>query len=185
VGFLKLALPVLLLAAAAACASPAGRPSPELRVPGGEAASVPANWQTLTDRSYGFSLRYPAGWTEKFSQPDGFHALASRRDMGSLLELQGMDYWLVAQASPREPSAGCGEPMEGEAEKSDTTLGGQPATRYVISGARGGATQHIVDVVAVRRDTCYTLQLVAGPAVPVDQAMATLREIQASYRFTR
>lgn len=185
VGLLKLIAPMLFLVVTAGCAMGAQPAAPELHGPNASAGSVPADWPTLTDRSYGFSLRYPSGWTEKFDQPAGFHALASRSDMASLLELRDSDFWLVAQASKRDASAGCGEPADESAEKSDTTLGGQQATRYLIAGTRGDATQHILDVIAVKGGTCYTLQLVAGPAVSVDRAMTTLQEIQSSYRFTK
>jgi hypothetical protein len=122
---------------------------------------------------------------EKFAEPAGFHALASRADMASLLELQNGDYWLVAQASPSDPSGGCGDQVAGPAEKSMTTLGGQTATRYVVTGTQGGRNQHVMDINARRGDTCYTLQLVAGGAIPLDQALATLQEIQSTYRFGR
>jgi hypothetical protein len=170
----------LLLASVAACATGSHAPSPALN---GRPGAVSASWPTLADASFGYSLRYPPGWTEKFDQPAGFHALASRADMTSLLDLQGGDFWLVAQASPRDPSAGCGEPGDGPADRATTTLGGLPATRYVVAGTRGDATQHILDVIALRSGTCYTLQLVAGGAIPLDRALATLQAIQDSYRL--
>jgi hypothetical protein len=170
---LKLIVPTLLLAMACTSLHPSA-----------SSGSVPTNWPTLTDLAYGFSLRYPAGWTEKFDQPAGFHALASRPDLTNLLELGDRDYWFVAQAGTRDPSAGCGEPAQGPVQRSATTLGGLPATRYVITGSQGGRTQHIVDVIATRGSNCYTLQLVAGGAIPLDHELSTLQQIQASYRFS-
>jgi hypothetical protein len=178
-----LAPAVLLLAASTGCALAGHSPGPLLRGPGPSASAAPGDWATLTDASFGFSLRYPPGWTEKFDQPAGFHALASRPDMSSLLDLAGGDYWLVAQAAPRDPSAGCGEPAPAPPDTASTTLADLPAKRYVVAGTRGGTTQHIIDVIAVRNGTCYTLQLVAGPAVPLDRALGVLGEIQASYRL--
>ena len=177
---LKMIAPALVLAVVAACATGSHTASPALH---GRADAASANWPTLTDASFGFSLRYPPGWTEKFDQPAGFHALASRPDMTSLLDLQGGDYWLVAQASLRDPSAGCGEPADGPVARSATTLGGLPATRYVVAGTRGDAIQHIIDVIAARGGTCYTLQLVAGSAISLDRTTATLQAIQDSYRL--
>lgn len=175
----KLVVPALLLAFAVACAAPHPAAPPAVSL-----GAVPANWPTLTDPAYGFSLRYPAGWTEKFDQPAGFHALASRDDLTNLLELGSHDYWFVAQAGARDPSAGCGEPTQGPVQRAATTLGGLAATRYVIAGSRGGETQHIVDVISTRGANCFTLQLVAGGAIPLDRALTTIEEIQASYRFS-
>lgn len=174
-----LALTCVLAALMVACAAPhrAAPAAPSM-------AAVPASWPTLTDTAYGFSLRYPVGWTEKFDQPAGFHALASRDDLANLLELQNDDYWFVAQAGARDPSAGCGEPSQGPVDRSATTLGGLPATRYVVTGSRGGMTQHIVDIISVRGSNCFTLQLVAGGAIPLDRALSTIQEIQSSYRFS-
>lgn len=166
----------LLLTAACTATRPAHQAS---------APSIPTDWQTLQDTTYGYSLRYPPGWTEKFAEPAGFHALASRADMASLLELQNSDYWLVAQASASDPSGACGDGVAGPAEKSATTLGGQTATRYLVTGTQGGRSQHVMDITAHRGDTCYTLQLVAGSAIPLDRALATLQEIQSTYRFGR
>jgi hypothetical protein len=176
---LKLAVPAVLLAIVMGCAAP-HQPAP----PAASLGAIPANWPTLTDTAYGFSLRYPAGWTEKFDQPAGFHALASRPDLTNLLELGNQDYWFVAQAGARDPESGCGEPSQGPVDRTATTLGGLPATRYVVTGNQGERTQHIVDVIAVRGVNCFTLQLVAGGAIPMDRAMSTLQEIQASYRFS-
>jgi hypothetical protein len=178
---LRMIVPALLLASIAACGTGSHTASPVLH---GRAGETSASWPTLTDATFGFSLRYPPGWTEKFDQPAGFHALASRADMTNLLELQGGDFWLVAQATARDPSAGCGEPADGPVDRAATTLGGLPATRYVVAGTRGDATQHIIDVIAVRSGTCYTLQLVAGGAISLDRAMTTLQAIQDSYRLT-
>ena len=176
---LKLVASAVLLALTVACA-PGNRTAPS---PPASLGTVPSDWATLKDPTYGFSLRYPRGWTEEFDQPAGFHALASRADLTNLLELQGNDYWLVAQADMRDPSAGCGEPSQGPVDRAATTLDGQPATRYVITGTRGDTTQHIVDVIALRGGNCFTLQLVAGGAIPLDRELSTLQEIQASYRF--
>ena len=176
---LKLVVPTLLLALTMACAAPHPAATPSATF-----GSVPSNWPTLNDHAYGFSLRYPAGWTQKFDQPAGFHALASRADLTNLLELQNDDYWFVAQAATRDPSAGCGEPQESPVERSATTLGGQPATRYVVTGNRGGMTQHIVDVILVRGANCFTLQLVAGGGIPLDRALGTIEQIQSTYRFS-
>jgi len=178
-GALKLVTISALLALAAACAEP--RPAVPHAAPSG---AVPAGWATLTDRAYGFSLRYPAGWTEKFDQPAGFHALASRSDLSNLLELGNQDYWFVAQAGARDPSSGCGEPAQGPVARTATTLGGLPATRYVVTGTQGDRMQHIVDVISVRGANCFTLQLVAGGAIPMDRVLSTMDEIQASYRFS-
>ena len=175
----KLVVPLLLLALAAACTAPHQAAPPTASL-----GAIPANWPTLTDTAYGFSLRYPAGWTEKFDQPAGFHALASRDDLTNLLELGNNDYWFVAQAGARDPSAGCGEPTQGPIERSATTMGGLAATRYVITGSRGGQTQHIVDVISTRGSNCFTLQLVTGGAIPLDRALSTIQEIQSSYRFS-
>jgi hypothetical protein len=180
---LKVLAPALLLTVAAGCGPVAGSGALLHASPPATSAS-PGSWPTLKDQSFGYSLRYPPGWTQKFDQPAGFHALASRADMASLLDLQGGDYWLVAQAMPRDPSAGCGEPAEGDAERSDTTLAGLPAKRFVIAGTRGDTTQHIFDVIAVRGQTCFSLQLVAGGSIPVDQALGTLKQIQDSYRLS-
>jgi hypothetical protein len=147
--------------------------------------AVPADWPTLTDATYGYTLRYPAGWTQQFDQPAGFHALSNRGDLTNLLELQATDYWLVAQAGARDPAAGCGEPAGRPAEKTATTLGGQPATRYVITGTRGAMVEHIVEVFSVRGSTCFTLQLVAGGTIPLDHVLATVSEIQSSYHAGR
>ena len=174
-------VPVLLLVSIAACATGSHATAPALH---GRPGAVSASWPVLNDASFGYSLRYPPGWTEKFDQPAGFHALASRADMTSLLDLQGDDFWLVAQASTPDPSAGCGEPADGPVDRAATTLGGLPATRYVVAGTRGDATQHIFDVVAVRSGTCYTLQLVAGGAISQERALTTLQAIQDSYRLT-
>jgi hypothetical protein len=144
--------------------------------------SAPKDWPTLQDHAYGFSLRYPTGWTEQFDQPAGFHALSSRRDLTNLLELGDSDYWLVAQASPRDPTAGCGAPGEGTVDHG-STMGGLPATRYLITGSQGGATQHIIDVIAERGSTCFTLQIVAGGGIPLEREQSTLQVIQASYRL--
>jgi hypothetical protein len=182
----RLLAPVLVLAVAAGCSVARQGGGPLLH--GGSSPAVsaaPGSWPTLSDATFGYSLRYPPGWMEKFDQPAGFHALASRAGMTSLLDLGGEDYWLVVQAAARDPEAGCGEPSTGPADTSDTTLAGLSAKRYVVAGTRGDTTQHIIDVVAVRGGTCYTLQLVAGPAIPVDRALATLQQIQASYRFKR
>jgi hypothetical protein len=175
-----LVLCVAILAFADGCAAPRPAGAPTAAPMG----AVPANWPTLTDTAYGFSLRYPTGWTQQFDQPAGFHALASRADLTNLLELDSRDYWFVAQAAARDPSAGCGEPAEGPVQRTATTLGGQQATRYVVTGDRGGMTQHIVDVISTRGSNCYTLQLVAGGAIPLDRALSTIQEIQASYRFS-
>ena len=178
----KLAVPSLLLALAIACAAPH-----QAAPPAASLGAVPADWPTLTDTAYGFSLRYPAGWKEQFDQPAGFHALASRDDLTNLLELGSHDYWFVAQAGARDPSAGsagCGEPTQGPVQRSATTLGGLGATRYVIAGSRGGETQHIVDVISTRGPNCFTLQLVTGGAIPLDRALSTIQEIQSSYRFS-
>jgi hypothetical protein len=175
---LKLLAPAMFLALTAACAvghrtapSPLGPPA------------VPADWPTLRDAAYGFSLRYPAGWTQKFDQPAGFHALASRADMSSLLDLQSRDYWLVAQAAARDASVGCGEPDGAGVGRTATTLDGQPATRYSITGTRGDTTQHIIDVISVHGSTRFSLQLVTGSSIPPDRALSVLEEVQASYRF--
>lgn len=181
-GGLKVLVPILLLTVATGCAAARGA-GPLLHGPSPSAVAAGGSWPTLTDASFGYSLRYPPGWTEKFDQPAGFHALASRSDVNSLLELGGGDYWLVAQAIARDPSAGCGEPSTEGEKQADTTLAGLPAKRYVIEGTRGDTTQHIIDVIAVRSGTCYSLQLVAGGAIPLDRALATLQEIQASYRL--
>jgi hypothetical protein len=178
----RLLTPLVLLAVAAGCSTPS-RTGPLLRGPSPSASAAPGDWATLTDTSFGYSLRYPPGWTQKFDQPDGFHALASRAEMASLLDLQGNDYWLVAQAMVRDPAAGCGEPSDSEADRADTTLAGLPAKRYTITGSRGNTTQHIFDVIAVRNGTCFSLQLVAGGAIPADRALGTLQGIQASYRL--
>jgi hypothetical protein len=175
---LKLATIPALLALAVACAAP--RPAAHTASPG----TAPASWSTLTDTAYGFSLRYPAGWTEKFDQPAGFHALASRADLSNLLELGNQDYWFVAQAGARDPSSGCGEPAQGPVVRTATTLGGMPATRYVVTGTQGDRMQHIVDVISLRGVNCFTLQLVAGGAIPMDRVLSTIQEIQASYRFS-
>jgi hypothetical protein len=176
----KLVVPsLLLLTLVMACAAP-HQSAPAVAPLG----AIPANWPTLTDTAYGFSLRYPAGWTEKFDQPAGFHALASRNDLSNLLELGNSDYWFVAQAGARDPSAGCGEPTQGPVERTATTMGGLAATRYVITGSRGSQTQHIVDVISQRGINCFTLQLVAGGAIPLDRVLSTIQEIQASYRFS-
>jgi hypothetical protein len=174
---LRFALPSALLALVVACAAPHAATGPAASL-----GSIPASWPTLTDTAYGFSLRYPAGWTEKFDQPAGFHALASRANLSDLLELGNQDYWFVAQAGARDPSAGCGEP--GQGQRSATTLGGLAATRYVVTGSQGGRTQHIVDVIASRGSNCYTLQLVAGGAIPLDRELTTMQQIQATYRFS-
>lgn len=173
----------MLLALTVACTS-GQRAAPTPGAPLAPPLAPPADWPTLTDAAYGFSLRYPAGWTQKFDQPAGFHALASRADMSNLLELQSQDYWLVAQASTRDPSAGCGEPDGAGIGKTATTLGGQPATRFLVTGARGDTTQHIVDVISVRGARCFSLQLVAGSAIPLDRALSTLQEIQSSFRYS-
>lgn len=173
----------LLLLATTGCAVAGHSPGTLLHGPNPPASAVPGDWQTLSDASFGFSLRYPPGWTEKFDQPPGFHALASRADMSSLLDLAGGDYWLVAQATARDPSAGCGEPSPAPPGTASTSLAGLPAKRYVIEGTRGDTTQHIIDVIAVRNGTCYSLQLVAGPAVPLDRALGMLGQIQGSYRL--
>jgi hypothetical protein len=175
----KLVVPSLLLALAVACAAPHQAAPPTASL-----GAIPANWPTLDDTAYGFSLRYPAGWTEKFDQPAGFHALASRGDLTNLLELGNNDYWFVAQAGARDPSAGCGEPTQGPVQRSATTMGGLAATRYVVTGSRGGQTQHIVDVISTRGSNCFTLQLVTGGAIPLDRALSTIQEIQSSYRFS-
>jgi len=175
----KLVTTAALLALTVACAAP-GKAAP----PPASLAAIPADWPTLTDTAYGFSLRYPAGWTQKFDQPAGFHALASRADMADLLELQNDDYWFVAQAGARDPSSGCGEPAGGQAERTATTLDGQPAARFVVTGSRGDMTQHIVDVIASHGRNCFTLQLVAGGAIPLSRVLSTMQEIQASYRFS-
>lgn len=169
-----------LLGLAVACTAP----RPTTSASRASLGSVPADWPTLTDTAYGFSLRYPAGWTQQFDQPAGFHALASRGDLTNLLELDSHDYWFVAQAGARDPAGGCGEPVEGSVQRSATTLGGLPATRYVVTGDRGGMTQHIVDVISTRGSNCYTLQLVAGGGIPLDRALSTIQEIQTSYRFS-
>jgi len=179
-----LAMLALLLALSAACAAPQRVAHAPAQTPP-PAQAVPHDWPSLTDAQFGFSLRYPAGWTEKFDRPPGFHALASRATMTSLLDLADNDYWLVAQVDPLDPSTRCGEPVGQPTEKTDTTLGGQAATRYVATGSRGSTIQHIVLVVALRGTTCYTLQLVAGGAIPLDQALSTLRVIQGSYRYSR
>jgi hypothetical protein len=176
---LKLVVPSVLLALAVACAAPH-----QATGPGASLGAIPSNWPTLTDTAYGFSLRYPAGWTQKFDQPAGFHALASRDGLTNLLELQDHDYWFVAQAGARDPSAGCGEPAEGPVQRTAVTLGGQQATRYVVTGSRGGVTQHIVDVISIRGGNCFSLQLVAGGAIPLDRALSIIQAIQGSYRFS-
>jgi hypothetical protein len=175
---LKLVVPSVLLALTVACAAPH-----QATGPGASLGAIPSNWPTLTDTAYGFSLRYPAGWTQKFDQPAGFHALASRDGLTNLLELQDHDYWFVAQAGARDPSAGCGEPAEGPVQRTAVTLGGQQATRYVVTGSRGGVTQHIVDVISIRGGNCFSLQLVAGGAIPLDRALSIIQAIQSSYRF--
>lgn len=179
---IKLLAPALLLTIAAGCAGMGGSGA-LMRGPSPAASASAGDWPTLTDASFGYSLRYPPGWVQKFDQPAGFHALASRADMTSLLDLGGEDYWLVTEAIPRDPSAGCGEPAEGEADRTDTTLAGLPAKRFVITGTRGSTTQHIFDVIAVRGQTCFSLQLVAGGEIPVDRALSTLQTIQSSYRL--
>ena len=180
----KLVVPSLLLSLVLACAAPHPPAVHGSAPPAASLGAIPANWPTLTDTAYGFSLRYPAGWTEKFDQPAGFHALASRDDLTNLLELGNNDYWFVAQAGARDPSAGCGEPTQGPVQRTATTMGGLAATRYVITGSRGGETQHIVDVISTRGANCFTLQLVTGGAIPLDRAMSTIEEIQSSYRFS-
>jgi hypothetical protein len=182
-GSLKLVTAAALLVLAVGCAAPRP-PLPVTQRPAAPAAAVPANWPTLTDTAYGFSLRYPAGWSEKFDQPAGFHALASRADLSNLLELGSQDYWFVAQAGARDPASGCGEPAQGPVERSSTTLGGLPATRYVVTGTQGDRVQHIVDVISLRGVNCFTLQLVTGAAIPMDRALSTLQQIQTSYRFS-
>jgi hypothetical protein len=168
---------LVLLAGTMGCGAAHGAATPSVA----SFNAVPADWPTLTDATYGYSLRYPAGWTQQFDQPAGFHALSSRSGLTNLLELQGNDYWLVAQAGARDPSAGCGEPAQGSVEKTATTLGGQPATRYVVTGTRGDMVEHIVDVISVRGSTCFTLQLVAGGTIPLDHVLVTLSEVRSSY----
>ncbi len=172
----------MLLALTVACAS-GQQAAPTPAAPLAAPLAAPADWPTLTDAAYGFSLRYPAGWTQKFDQPAGFHALASRAGMSNLLELQSSDYWLVAQAGARDPATGCSEPDGPGIARTATTLGGQPAVRYLVTGTQGDTTQHIIDVISVRGGSCFSLQLVAGGAIPLDRALSTLQEIQASFRF--
>jgi hypothetical protein len=147
--------------------------------------STPADWQTITDSTDGYTFRYPSGWVDVSGvrgDPPGSHEVANRAAAASPASLGPTDWhFYVYGAFRKNSTTGCGEPTGGY--QGATAVDGRQAKLFVRQGTQGDPNQSTFDVIAERNGTCTWLQQVTGNRVPRDQAMATLKVIQASFRF--
>lgn len=147
--------------------------------------STPADWQTITDSTDGYTFRYPSGWVDVSGlrgDPLGSHEVANRAAAASPASLGPTDWhFYVYGAFPKDSTNGCGEPIDGY--QSATVVGGRQAKLFVRQGTQGDPNQSTVDVIAERNGTCTWLQQVTGNRISRDKAIATLKVIQASFRF--
>jgi len=170
--------------------SPAASASP--------AAVSPSPWQSsspsssaapavtvITDSKYGYRFAYPASWTDVTAFVDtvaGNHAISSRADLVNPTNLTARDLYLVVVVGPPHAVVGCSEPVT-FIEKTPTTLDGASGTLYVRNGAQVAQNEWVLDVIALRSDVCYQLQLQAGAGTTEADAKAVLSRIQDSFRF--
>jgi len=147
--------------------------------------STPADWQTITDSADRYTFRYPSGWVDVSSlrsDPPGSHEVANRAAAASPASLGPTDWhFYVYGAFPKNSTNGCGEPIAGY--QSATVVDGRQAKLFVRQGTQGDPNQSTVDVIAERNGTCTWLQQVTGNRISTNEAMATLKVIQASFRF--
>jgi hypothetical protein len=147
--------------------------------------STPADWQTITDSTDGYVFRYPSGWVDVSGlrgDPPGSHEVANRAAAASPASLGPTDWhFYVRGAFPKNSTNGCGEPIAGY--QSATVVDGRQAKLFVRQGTQGDPNQSTVDVIAERNGTCTWLQQVTGNRISTNEAMATLKVIQASFRF--
>ena len=147
--------------------------------------STPADWQTITDSTDGYTFRYPAGWVDVSGlrgDPLGSHEVANRAAAASPASLGPTDWhFYVYGAFPKDSTNGCGEPINGY--QSATVVDRRQAKLFVRTGTQGDPNQLVIDVIAERSGTCTWFQQVTGNRVARDRAMATLKVIQASFRF--
>jgi hypothetical protein len=147
--------------------------------------SPPADWKTITDVTDGYTFRYPSGWVDVSGvrgDPPGSHEVASRSAAASPANVGPTDWhFYVYGAFPTSSTTGCGEPLDGY--QSATMVGGRQAKLFARQGTQGDPSQWVIDVIAERSGTCTWFQQVTGNRVAKDRAMATLKVIQASFRF--
>ena len=177
-----------LVAVLLGCCSPAVGTAPSASPTSASNAigpSTPADWQTITDSTDGYTFRYPSGWVDVSGlrgDPLGSHEVANRAAAASPASLGPTDWhFYVYGAFPKDSTHGCGEPIDGY--QSATVLDGRQAKLFVRQGTQGDPKQSTFDVIAERNGTCTWLQQVTGNRIPRDRAMATLKVIQASFRF--
>jgi hypothetical protein len=171
-----------------ACCSSAVATAPSANPSAGSLAigpSTPANWQTITDSRDGYLFRYPAGWVDVSGlrgDPPGSHEVASSAAAANPASMGPSDWhFYVYGAFPKNSTTGCGEPIDGY--QGATGVNGRQAKLFVRQGTQADPNQWVIDVIAERSGTCTWFQQVTGNRVAGDRAMATLKVIQASFRF--
>jgi hypothetical protein len=148
-------------------------------------------WHGYTNAAGAYSLQYPANWyaIPNPNTPNDYPSSFSNEDAG---------YW--PRTSPpvgtpanvfltvmRDPTnGGCGNPPDFVVSTSDTTLGGEPAKRYVVNRPPGmGSSDHLYGILVdgVHRGHCWTAMFDSRTQTARDSNATTDDQIIASFRF--
>ncbi len=149
--------------------------------PTASATAVPPDWRSRVDTKAGYALRYPPSWMEVPNQGPGTHAFGSRPALTSLTDLGASDTWLTVRSFAPDPSIHCGEPVQYDSTAA-VSLDRIPAKEFVRTGTQSDAQARVVDVIAVKGETCFALQLTLGRNV-AQQGVVLMGTFASSFRF--
>lgn len=145
------------------------------------ATAVPPDWRSLVETKAGYALRYPQSWVEVPTQGPGSHGFGSRSGVTSLAEVAASDTWFTVRSFAPDPSIHCGEPSQPDSTTA-ILVDRTPAKEFVRTGTQSDAQARVVDIIAVKSETCFALQLTSGRSV-VQQAVGLMETIAGSFRF--
>ena len=138
-------------------------------------------WTTFHDATFGFSLSYPASWTEvRAVSTPGLDFFASRPGVTSGRDLSVGDYWLAARRFAPDATIGCGAPVDGFSKLA--AYSGRPwgvYSRRDIPSISWSAA----DAFSVFDDWCYAIDLLAGPRSDPVTTLNRLDAIGQTFSF--